>query len=288
MSDLLSKREEELESLQYRIEAVKERAKQVKQKEQKKLFKENIKTLKITENGLEDELKLLKKALRILQENKSKTDPEKLKVLNQVALIETEIEDNKHSSKEEKVEIQLDHVKVDTRNVYTDPPKDACEVVFNGIDAATDKTKKELARDFLFGYSHPKLKSHFKDRDFLECDAKMVELNKKKYIWLYITISSKDAMKNYGYIANNSPLKFELLNGEILYAASAQNAMGKLEPYTGNTKYEVILPLDKSKYKLLSKSEIDRIGIMWTSGYEQYEVYNVDVIMKQIDCLENL
>jgi len=91
MSDELSAKEEDLESLSYRIEAVRERGKKVKAKEQKDLFKDNIKTLKITEDQLENEIKLLKKALRILQENKSEPDPQKMRALSDVERIELQI-----------------------------------------------------------------------------------------------------------------------------------------------------------------------------------------------------
>jgi hypothetical protein len=36
------------------------------------------------------------------------------------------------------------------------------------------------------------------------------------------------------------------------------------------------------------KSEIDKVGIEWSSGYEEYEVYEVDAILAQLNCFEKL
>lgn len=288
MSDLLKTKETELSSLRYRIEAVKERSKTVKAKEQKDLFRENIQTLEITEEQLSEEIKLLKKGLRILQENKLKTDPEKLGALKKIEEIEVQIDAINQSSSIEKEEIILSKIEVNDEDVYANPPQKKCVVLFNGIDADTKKERKVIGKEFFFGYTHPKLKNFFKNKHFLQCDLQLVEFDKKKYIRLFITIASKDARRTYGFIEARSPMKFELLSGEIVYASSPQNVLGRLEPVTGNTLYEVILPIDKSKYKLFSKGEVDKVGIMWTSGYEEYEVFHVDVVMHQIDCLENL
>ncbi|WP_235295872.1 hypothetical protein [Portibacter marinus] len=288
MSDQLEVKNEELASLQYRIEAVKDRSKEVEGQSQKELFRENIRTLGLSENQLTEEIKLLKKGLRLLQENRSSTTSDKLEVLKEIGKIEQEIIAIRTSSEAAKSEIILSKVQIDEREVYLNPPKPTCNIVFNGIDAQTDKPRKETGKEFLFGYTHPKLKNFFKENDFLKCEVKLLELDGKKYLWMYITISSKDAIKNYGYIARNNPMKFELLNGEILYVATAQNAQGRLETITGNTNYEVVLPLDRSMSKQLERGEIDKIGIMWSSGYEQYEIYNVDVVMNQIECLNQL
>ncbi|GLR20050.1 hypothetical protein GCM10007940_46660 [Portibacter lacus] len=287
MSKDLEIKKEEQESTVYRLEAVKARSKKVEEKEQQKLFSDNIASLKLTIGVLEDEIKQYKKALRLLQEHKTQPDLEKNNVLLEVSKIELKIEEIRKKYENEKLNVIIEGVDSDERNVYENPPKADCNIVFNGIDAVTKRQKIEVQREFLFGYTHPKLRSYFKDEFFLNCYAKMVKLDKKYYLWLYISIASKDAIKTYGRIDQNSTLKFELLSGEILYAQNLQSAIGQLEAYTGNTNYEIILPLDKSKYKLLSKGEIDRLGIMWSSGYEQYEIYNVDVVKNQIECLKS-
>ena len=42
---------------------------------------------------------------------------------------------------------------------------------------------------------------------------------------------------------------------------------------------------DKSDFDMLAKHELDKLGIVWAQGYEEYEVSNIDLIKNQINCL---
>lgn len=254
---------------------------------EKKSLKTKIKKLKIIEQNIEEQIVLIKEALKLLQNNKSLPDADKLITITNVKEIEEKIKLLNYTFQNNQPEEQFKYFQIEKQNTYTASKNIDCKIVFDGIDPQSKKAKKELEKEFLFGYTHPKLKSYFKDKNFLTCETQLIQLNNKSYMWLYITIASKDAVKNYGLIEINSTLKIELIDGSILYIPNAQNSSGKLEAYTANTLYQVILPLDKTMLKQLEKSEIDKIGIMWSSGYEQYEVYEVDIVMNQIACLKN-
>ena len=43
--------------------------------------------------------------------------------------------------------------------------------------------------------------------------------------------------------------------------------------------------IDGDNKKELSDKEVDKVGIMWTSGFEEYDIYEVDFITKHLDCL---
>ena len=49
--------------------------------------------------------------------------------------------------------------------------------------------------------------------------------------------------------------------------------------------YPISFPLERSHLRALSRMEIDKIGIQWSSGYEEYTVYELDFFIKQIECL---
>ncbi|MBK8053036.1 MAG: hypothetical protein IPK35_07155 [Saprospiraceae bacterium] len=50
--------------------------------------------------------------------------------------------------------------------------------------------------------------------------------------------------------------------------------------------YKIDFLLKDSDVKALSEVPVDTIGIMWTSGFESYVIYNIDVIMKQLSCIK--
>jgi len=164
---------------------------------------------------------------------------------------------------------------------------DDCKLAFNGIDPNTLQKKIATAYENIITYTHPKLEEYYKEQSFLSGEVSLVQLGKNKYLTLDIIIRSKDAIRNYGMIQVGSPMKIELIDGESAYLFAQANATGTLIPYTSNIKYQVLYLLEKSEYKRLAKMEINNLGIMWSSGYEKYDIYNIDVIMNQINCLEN-
>lgn len=161
-----------------------------------------------------------------------------------------------------------------------------CEIAFNGIDPNTLQQKLQIAPENIISYSHPKIEQYYKENSFLTADISVLQMGKNKYALLDIIVRSQDAIKNYGMIKAGSPLKIELINGENVYLFSQANAEGRLIPGTINVKYQVLYSIEKSEYKLLKSSEVDNLGIMWTSGYEKYDIYNIDVLLHQIECLE--
>ena len=46
--------------------------------------------------------------------------------------------------------------------------------------------------------------------------------------------------------------------------------------------------INNENVKMLSKFPIDKVGIMWTSGFETYDIYNVDLIMNHLSCLKKI
>ena len=44
-------------------------------------------------------------------------------------------------------------------------------------------------------------------------------------------------------------------------------------------------PINSSVLATLAKGEVDTIRMYWSSGFEEYEVYNLDFFINQIRCL---
>lgn len=166
-------------------------------------------------------------------------------------------------------------------------PLDDCQIIFNGVDPNSLQKKIQTSSENLISYTHPKLEAYYKEESFLTGDVSVVKIGKEKFVVLEIVIRSRDAIKNYGMIKAGSPMKLELINGESSYLVASVNSEGRPIPQTNQVSYQVLYYVDKREYKQLRSSEIDKVGIMWTSGYEKYEVYNLDVLQRQIDCIDN-
>ena len=102
---------------------------------------------------------------------------------------------------------------------------------------------------------------------------------------LAITIASRNARREYGYIKSGSLLNIKLLDGKTVSLFSQGDQLGAINSSTGSTTYTIKYPIDFQKEKLLAKGDVDRVRVVWSTGYEDYEVYNVDFFQNQLSCL---
>ncbi len=167
-------------------------------------------------------------------------------------------------------------------NSRSAPP--TCKFVFDGKDEISGKKRKELEPQFFFGYSNEKMKPFFKNDDMLTCTAAISKTGKDYYLILNITIKSKDAIRNYGSIKEGEHIKIDFVGAKNIYGTCNISSTGKIEPYTGYTKYRIVYEINRGDIKALKCEYIDKIGIFWTSGYEEYDIYNVDLLKNQLEC----
>jgi len=189
-----------------------------------------------------------------------------------------------------KVETKLEEVKKYPTTFNIDESNDGkddydCEIVFDGFDEKIGRDRKEVKTQRFFSYSQASMKPYFKTEDFLICDANISKVGKKYYLTLNIRIRSKDASKTYGTLLANENIKIEMINGRRVYGINIKSDAGDIESYTGHTLYSGIFELDKGDVKDLKSNYLDHIGIIWSSGYEQYDIYNVDFLTNQLKCL---
>lgn len=160
-----------------------------------------------------------------------------------------------------------------------------CEIIFDGYDSDIGSDRKEVKTQPFFSYTLDKMKPYFKTEDYLTCDANISKVGKKYFLTLNIRIKSKDAKKTYGVLRANENIKIQMINSKSIYGKSINNDNGEIESYTGNTLYTGIFQLNKDDIKDLKKTYLDNVGIIWSSGYEEYNIYNVDFLTNQLECL---
>ncbi len=162
-----------------------------------------------------------------------------------------------------------------------------CNIVFDGYDETLDENRRETEASEFFSYTHPKIKPHLKSDDFLVCKANVAKVGKEYFLKMYFDLASKDASRNYGQIERNSIIRLQMIDGQKYYLTNNYPDPGRIEKYTGHTLYKAVMKLSKDDLKVFSKEEVDHVGIIWTTGYEQYDVYEVDFLINQIKCLKD-
>lgn len=167
-------------------------------------------------------------------------------------------------------------------------PEYHCEFSFHGIDDFTNTMKKELKEELFFSYTDERLKPYLKESDYVSCQGYLTSISGGfRYLTLIFSIASKNASREYGYVKTGSLLNLKLLDGETVSLFTQSENQGILDPKTGCTTYKVRYPIDYQKEKLLLKSGVDKVRVVWSSGYEDYEVFNIDFFINQLNCLNN-
>jgi len=161
-----------------------------------------------------------------------------------------------------------------------------CVISHDGYDADLGKDKKEVEKGFFFGYSQERMKPYFKTDDYITCEASVSKVGKHYFLTMNLRVKSKGAKKSYGILRENEKIRLELIDGSKVYCNNILQDNGTIEAYTGHTLYTGIFQIDKDDLSRLKKNYIDNVGIVWSSGYEKYNIYNVDFIKNQLECLE--
>ncbi|MFZ1705101.1 MAG: hypothetical protein WAT79_12200 [Saprospiraceae bacterium] len=137
----------------------------------------------------------------------------------------------------------------------------------------------------IFQFTPERLKVHLKNENLLEGKVRLRTTESNLFMDLQLEIRSKDAAKSYGFIPEGNLLRLEFVNGIRLNLKAKEQVLGRIEEYSGRVLFQASFLLDKEMTNQLEKLPIDYIGVMWSSGFEKYEVYEVDVLMNQIKCV---
>ncbi|HEY3384872.1 MAG TPA: hypothetical protein VGK46_00090 [Saprospiraceae bacterium] len=161
-----------------------------------------------------------------------------------------------------------------------------CHFDTDTIDQVTGKTRLEMHPEVLFTYTDPDLRPFFKNKDLITSRAMLSKIGSYTYLSVEFQIASSHSQSNFGTLAEGSLLRFKLMDGEYvsLYNLKAHN--GRIDPYSGYTIFIGQYALGKQELKDLASSEADKMRVMWSTGYEDYEIYKVDLLIDQLQCLD--
>jgi len=162
-----------------------------------------------------------------------------------------------------------------------------CAVESQKIDDFTQKKRIDLEKQFLFSYTDEKLRPFLKGQELLICEAALTSLGGFSYLNLTFSIASPNARNNFGVLENNAQISLKLINGNTISLYNSNRDIGKIDPYSGNTVYNGLYIISASNEKLLSKTELDELRVIWSTGFEDYEIYEIDFFINQLTCLKN-
>jgi hypothetical protein len=170
-------------------------------------------------------------------------------------------------------------------DVMLHPPVPPCNMASSTRDEFSGEITKELARSEWFRYTNPALKNYLQGKTHVICDAALTSKGANHFLQLTFTIQDPNARKAFGRLDQNSVAMLKFLDGNSFTLQNAVPDDGVYNPETEIMTYRATYPLNAEVMKKIRRTETDRIRIAWSKGYDDYEIQQVDLLIRQAACL---
>ncbi len=165
------------------------------------------------------------------------------------------------------------------------PPQPECEIAEEGVDAFTQKRRRNLAPSQFFAYTTPELKPYLGDNSLITAMGTLSRNGSALIFEVDYTIRSQYANREFGVLPRGSALTMRMIDGSTVVLENYMLTQGVYDPidkvYTYNARY----PISRSQEKTLSRELLDQVRVMWGTGFEDYPIFEIDYFKRQISCL---
>jgi hypothetical protein len=142
-----------------------------------------------------------------------------------------------------------------------------------------------MGKEELFRFTNPSLKPYFPDFEHIVCDAAVSVNNNNFLLNLSFTIRDVNARRAFGSLPRNGVALLKFIDGETLtvYNLRADEGVAGAENKVFTFRGQYVL--EAGMLKKIQKTLLDKVRIAWGTGYEDYDVQNVDILVRQLGCL---
>jgi len=166
------------------------------------------------------------------------------------------------------------------------PPQQDCITTQDSRDAATGEWTRQVAQQLLFAHTDERLRPLMKDKEYLRCEGFLSSRGNRQQLSLEFSFAYPNAREAYGFIESGSILTIKLLNGEFVNLRAEKLERGSYDTRKGVLTYRVAYPVDRRQLSILQQAEADFVRVFWSSGYEEYKIYQLDFFQQQLRCLQ--
>ncbi|MBL7806972.1 MAG: hypothetical protein JNN28_04115 [Saprospiraceae bacterium] len=170
-------------------------------------------------------------------------------------------------------------------DVMLRPSTPPCAIAATSRDEFSGEISKEMTRSEWFRYTNPALKNYLQGKTHVICEAALATTGPNTALLLTFTIQDANARKAFGRLEQNSIAVIKFLDGSSFTLQNAVPDEGIYNPETEIMTYRARYTLNAEVVKRLRRNEVDKVRIAWSKGYEDYEVQQVDLLIRQAACL---
>ncbi len=170
-------------------------------------------------------------------------------------------------------------------NVFYHHPKFNCKTDFDGKDPILQKHRLEYEESVFFTYQ-PDYVPFVNDKAYMTGSTFFTLVEGGQYFLnLNIRIQTDKPRRDYGYLERGSRLFITFMNGDELVLMNNLLNLGSFNRKKGVVLFRGQYSLNVYAQNKIKKNPIDKIRIEWAKGYEDYDIYYVDLLQKQFNCL---
>jgi hypothetical protein len=136
-----------------------------------------------------------------------------------------------------------------------------------------------------FTHTDENLRPFLDGKEYLRATAQLSRDDRgDRYLNVHYTFANPNVITSYGYLEQNSSLSLHLLNGRHLSLQAVRQAVGIIDHGRREVNYDVAYRLPRGAAGELRGQALDYVRVFWSSGFEQYEVYQVDALRRLMEC----
>ena len=163
-----------------------------------------------------------------------------------------------------------------------------CEFQTRAKDEFTKQETVILKSREFFTHTPESLRPFLRDADYITCEGQIVQVGLARSLKLHFTILSALAADDFGTIDGNSSILLKMIDGSTVTLFCSKGSKGAVDRLNNRTTYTADYLIDERTQKQLSNTEVSKIRMIWSTGYEDYEAYNLDFFFDMFDCLNSL
>ena len=173
-------------------------------------------------------------------------------------------------------------------DVITNPPAPDCTLAFDGVDEFTKVKRKQTQSTLFFSHTNKELRDIFTgEDDYITAYGHLVQVDGgTRILVIDYYIASQTADRAFGALRPNAAVTLRFLDGETFKLFNGKYDAGKYDPVTGKYHFQGQYSVSGKVQKMVTKSELDQVRVVWETGYEDYPVYQLDFLRDQFECLE--
>ncbi len=173
-----------------------------------------------------------------------------------------------------------------SKDVMLNPPELPCQYAFDNVDEFSGKRRRDLASQQLFAHTNEQLRPYMKGRDYITCNGYLSSISGSvRSLFLQFTILSENAQREFGVLEKGSILTVKFIDGSTVRLYNDKTDIGVVDPLERSVTFRGRYTIDSSTEKALRKNEVDKVRVVWGTGFEDYEVYELDFFINQFRCL---